>query len=86
MPSASSITRCIKGSRLTWFYCLWLHHKGPHWTLWLGCPKEKVVRLVLLFKRGHGDRQRECGWLAPVIPIGGRAMGKLLQQRRNARP
>lgn len=80
-PAESSITRFVKGSRMTWFYGLWLHHRGSHWTLWLGCPKEKVVRLVLLFKRGHGDRQGEEGWLAPVIPI-----GKMLQQGRNARP
>ena len=86
VPSASSITRCVKGSRMTWFYGLWLHHKGSHWALWLGCPKEKVVRLVLLFKRGHGDRQGEEGVLAPVIPIGVRAIGKMLQQGRNARP
>ncbi len=85
-PAESSITRFVKGSRMTWFYGLWLHHRGSHWTLWLGCPKEKVVRLVLLFKRGHGDRQGEEGWLAPVIPIGVRAIGKMLQQGRNARP
>lgn len=83
LPSESSITHFVKGSRMTWFYGLWLHHRGSHWTLWLGCPKEKVVRLVLLFKRG--DRQRDASWLAPVIPIGGRAIGKMLQQGRNAR-
>jgi len=68
---------------MTWFYGLWLHHKGSHWTLWLGCPKEKVVKLVLLFKRG--STPQEASWVAPVIPIGVRAIGKLLQQRRNLR-
>ncbi|WP_439835554.1 hypothetical protein [Aeromonas enteropelogenes] len=81
----SSITRFIKGNRMTWFYGLWLHHKGPHWALWLGCPKEKVVRLVLLFKRGHGAQAVDSVRLAPVVPIG-RALGKGWQQRRNARP
>ncbi|MGL4250817.1 MAG: hypothetical protein ACRCR1_09365 [Aeromonas sp.] len=70
---------------MTWFYGLWLHHKGSHWTLWLGCPKEKVVRLVLLLKRGHRDHEGEGGWLAPVVPIGVRGIGKLLQQQRNVR-
>ncbi len=64
-PAESSITRFVKGSRMTWFYGLWLHHRGSHWTLWLGCPKEKVVRLVLLFKRGHGDRQGGRGLAGP---------------------
>ena len=37
---ASSITRFIKGSRMTWFYALWVYHKGDGWTIWLGCPKD----------------------------------------------
>ena len=80
----SSITRFVKGSRMTWFYGLWLHHKGSHWTLWLGCPKEKVVRLVLLLRRGH--RAEPELRLAPVIPIGSRTLGKLLPARSKAHP
>ena len=40
----SSITRFIKGNRMTRFYALWVHHKGACWTIWLGCPKDKIVR------------------------------------------
>ncbi len=86
LAPVSSITRFFRGSRLTWFYGLWLHHKGSHWTLWLGCPKEKVVQLVLLFKRSHGIAKSQENWLAPVIPISARALGKMLQQRRINRP
>ncbi|PJG58569.1 hypothetical protein [Aeromonas cavernicola] len=66
--SASSITRFIKGSRVTRFYGLWLYHKGSYWALWLGCPKLKIVRLVLLLKHGH-DASTHGNRLAPVIPI-----------------
>ena len=35
---------------MTWFYALWVYHKGDGWTVWLGCPKDKIVRLVRLFR------------------------------------
>ena len=47
------ITRFIKGSRMTWFYALWVYHREMAWTIWLGCPKDKIVRLVRLFRRHH---------------------------------
>ncbi len=38
---------------MTRFYALWVHHKGACWTIWLGCPKDKIVRLVRLFHSHH---------------------------------
>ncbi|MBP4042358.1 hypothetical protein J9885_14040 [Aeromonas sp. SrichE-2G] len=66
---ASSITRFIKGSRMTWFYALWVYHKGDGWTVWLGCPKDKIVRLVRLFRRHHDIGLPDAPWTAPVIPL-----------------
>ncbi|MGE4394162.1 MAG: hypothetical protein AB7E19_20435 [Aeromonas sp.] len=66
---ASSITRFIKGSRMTWFYALWVYHKGDGWTIWLGCPKDKIVRLVRLFRHHHDIGLPDEPWTAPVIPL-----------------
>ena len=57
------------GSRMTWFYALWVYHKGDGWTVWLGCPKDKIVRLVRLFRRHHDIGLPDAPWTAPVIPV-----------------
>ncbi|AVP92403.1 hypothetical protein D3C87_822740 [compost metagenome] len=81
---ASSITRFIKGSRMTWFYALWVYHKGDGWTIWLGCPKDKIVRLVRLFRRHHDIGLPDAPWTAPVIPL--RATIRRPQGQRRLRP
>ncbi|MGL6575083.1 hypothetical protein ACSZOD_18660 [Aeromonas hydrophila] len=60
----SSITRFIKGNRMTRFYALWVHHKGACWTIWLGCPKDKIVRLVRLFHSHHDGGLADAPWTA----------------------
>lgn len=81
---ASSITRFIKGNRMTRFYALWVHHKGACWTVWLGCPKDKIVRLVRLFHRHSDKGQTDLPWTAPVIPL--RALTKRAHERRRQQP
>ena len=81
---ASSITRFIKGNRMTRFYALWVHHKGACWTIWLGCPKDKIVRLVRLFRRHHDIGLPDAPWTAPVIPL--RATIRRPQGLRRLRP
>ena len=68
LPS-SSITRFIKGSRVTRFYALWLRHRGYCWSIWVGCPKEKIVRLYQLFRNRQESTEFEDGWRAPIIPL-----------------
>lgn len=77
---ASSITRFIKGSRMTWFYALWVYHKGGGWTVWLGCPKAKIVRLIRLFQRRQHGKQTDESWTAPVIPL--RSQGRRQSEHR----
>ena len=81
---ASSITRFIKGSRMTWFYALWVYHKGDGWTIWLGCPKDKIVRLVRLFHSHHDGGLADAPWTAPVIPL--RAQSRRPHERRRQQP
>ena len=38
---------------MTWFYALWVYHKGDGWTIWWVPCKDKIVRLVRLFRRHH---------------------------------
>ena len=66
----SSITRFIKGNRMTRFYALWVHHKGACWTIWLGCPKDKIVRLVRLFHSHHDGGLADAPWTAPSFRCG----------------
>lgn len=79
---ASSITRFIKGSRMTWFYALWVYHKGAGWTIWLGCPKDKIVHLVRLFRRHHDIGLPDAPWVAPVVPLHAVARRPQAQHRR----
>lgn len=80
---ASSITRFIKGGRLTWFYALWVYHKGAGWTIWLGCPKDKIVRLVRLFRRHHDIGLPDAPWTAPVVPLRCAVRRHQAQRRRH---
>ncbi|ABK39905.1 hypothetical protein BWQ95_17055 [Aeromonas hydrophila] len=80
----SSITRFIKGNRMTRFYALWVHHKGACWTIWLGCPKDKIVRLVRLFHSHHDGGLADAPWTAPVIPL--RAQSRRPHERRRQQP
>ncbi|MBF8452209.1 hypothetical protein [Aeromonas dhakensis] len=80
----SSITRFIKGNRMTRFYALWVHHKGACWTIWLGCPKDKIVRLVRLFHSHHEQGLADDLWTAPVIPL--RSSSRRLHERRRQQP
>jgi hypothetical protein len=66
---SSSITRFIKGGRVTRFYALWLRHRGYCWSIWVGCPKDKIVRLYQLFHNRQESTEFEDGWLAPIIPL-----------------
>jgi hypothetical protein len=43
--------------------------QGRCWTIWLGCPKDKIVRLVRLFRRHHDIGLPDEPWTAPVIPL-----------------
>ena len=81
---ASSITRFIKGSRMTWFYALWIYHKGGGWTIWLGCPKAKIVRLIRLFQRRQHTEPTDVPWTAPVIPL--RSLGQRQSEHRRHKP
>ena len=69
---------------MTRFYALWVHHKGACWTVWLGCPKDKIVRLVRLFHRHSDKGQTDLPWTAPVIPL--RALTKRAHERRRQQP
>jgi hypothetical protein len=53
---------------MTRFYALWVHHKGLLDHL-AGCPKDKIVRLVRLFRRHHDIGLPDEPWTAPVIPL-----------------
>ena len=61
---ASSITRFIKGSRMTWFYALWVIKEmvGPSG---LGAPKTRLSGLVRLFRRHHDIGLPDEPWTAP---------------------
>lgn len=63
--SLTTVVRCIGGGWLTCFYSLWILRHAAGWSLWLGCPKSKVVRLVRLFRREH----ETAGTSAIIIPL-----------------